>query len=313
MNPLISIIVPVYNVEEYLDRCVDSIVNQTYKELEIFLVDDGSPDNCPQMCDNWAKKDNRIKVIHKENGGLSDARNAALDVATGKYVFFVDSDDAIAENAIELLLNVAIEKHSSVVISNYYKTFSNDFNFKKASINRIETVDSIIALEKVFCENSRWEAWGTLYRSELFSEIRYPFGKIYEDISTMPKILLKSEIVSFVDTTVYYYFLRQDSIMRKNECIVKYDLLDAVVEIWSTIGCIKDSHIVNAQAGVLSELSSRIHVARKDKNSNIQFINDSIRFIKKNIRIIFKSNKMSIKQKVFIVLVLLNLSNRIWR
>ena len=105
MNPMISVIVPIYNVEKYLARCVDSIVNQTYKNLEIILVDDGSPDRCPQMCDDYAEKDSRIKVIHKKNGGLSDARNAGMAVATGEYISFIDSDDWIETSMFELLLN----------------------------------------------------------------------------------------------------------------------------------------------------------------------------------------------------------------
>lgn len=105
MNPLISVIVPIYNVEKYLVRCVDSIVNQTYKNLEIILVDDGSPDRCPQMCDDYAEKDSRIKVVHKKNGGLSDARNAGMAVATGEYISFIDSDDWIETSMFELLLN----------------------------------------------------------------------------------------------------------------------------------------------------------------------------------------------------------------
>ena len=105
MNPLISVIVPIYNVEKYLARCVDSIVNQTYKNLEIILVDDGSPDRCPQMCDDYAEKDSRIKVVHKKNGGLSDARNAGMAVATGEYISFIDSDDWIETSMFELLLN----------------------------------------------------------------------------------------------------------------------------------------------------------------------------------------------------------------
>ena len=104
MNPLISVIVPIYNVEKYLARCVDSIVNQTYKNLEIILVDDGSPDRCPQMCDDYAEKDSRIKVVHKKNGGLSDARNAGMAVATGEYISFIDSDDWIDLETYDLVL-----------------------------------------------------------------------------------------------------------------------------------------------------------------------------------------------------------------
>ena len=103
-EPLVSVIVPVYKVEDYLDKCVESIVKQTYKNLEIILVDDGSPDNCPSMCDSWAQKDSRIKVIHKENGGVSSARNSALDTAAGDYICFVDSDDFIEPNAVGYML-----------------------------------------------------------------------------------------------------------------------------------------------------------------------------------------------------------------
>ena len=106
MDEKISVIIPIYKVEKYLNRCVESVVNQSYQNLEIILVDDGSPDNCPKMCDDWAEKDNRIKVIHKENGGLSDARNAGLKVAMGEYISFVDSDDWIAKDFYEVLIRV---------------------------------------------------------------------------------------------------------------------------------------------------------------------------------------------------------------
>ena len=115
-NPKISVIVPVYKVEKYLDKCVESIVNQTYKNLEIILVDDGSPDNCPAMCDEWAEKDERIRVIHKENGGLADARNAGMDIATGDYIGFVDSDDWIEPNMYEVLLKNALCMDSATVL-----------------------------------------------------------------------------------------------------------------------------------------------------------------------------------------------------
>ena len=108
MNPLISVIVPVYKVEKYLNKCVQSIVNQTYKNLEIILVDDGSPDNCPEMCDEWAKKDSRIKVIHQENAGLAEARNSGISVATGEFFMFIDSDDYAEPDMIELLLNLSM-------------------------------------------------------------------------------------------------------------------------------------------------------------------------------------------------------------
>ena len=122
-NPLISIIVPVYNVEEYLDKCVESIVNQTYKNIEVILVDDGSPDNCPKMCDDWAKKDKRIKVIHKKNGGLSDARNKGIDESKGEYLSFVDSDDYITDNYVELLYNIISKEHADISMAKQYVVY----------------------------------------------------------------------------------------------------------------------------------------------------------------------------------------------
>lgn len=115
-NPLVTVVVPVYNVEKYLDRCIGSIVNQTYKNLEIILVDDGSPDNCPRMCDDWAEKDSRIKVIHKKNAGLGMARNSGIEIATGKYIFFIDSDDYIDMYAVEKSVDIAINSQSQVVM-----------------------------------------------------------------------------------------------------------------------------------------------------------------------------------------------------
>ncbi len=114
MKPLISIIIPVYNVEQYLHRCVDSVLNQTYKNLEIILVNDGSPDNCPFICDEYAKKDKRIIVVHKENGGLSSARNAGLEIVQGEYISFIDSDDWIHENYIEILYKNLHEKKADI-------------------------------------------------------------------------------------------------------------------------------------------------------------------------------------------------------
>ena len=126
MQPLISVIVPIYNVEKYLDRCVGSIINQTYKNLEIILVDDGSPDNCPQMCDDYAKKDSRIKVVHKENGGLSDARNAGMKVATGEYVSFIDSDDYISLDFYETLLETIVDNDSDIVECSVVKFYEDN-------------------------------------------------------------------------------------------------------------------------------------------------------------------------------------------
>ena len=151
--PLISVIVPIYNVEKYLDRCVDSIINQTYKNLEIILVDDGSPDNCPQMCDDYAKKDSRIKVVHKENGGLSDARNVGMEVATGEYVSFIDSDDYISLDFYETLLETIVDNDSDIVECGVVK-FYEDNSFDKYSDDlKVTNYDTVDGLEGLINEN----------------------------------------------------------------------------------------------------------------------------------------------------------------
>ena len=128
MKSLVSVIVPIYKVEKYLNKCVDSIINQSYKNLEIILVDDGSPDKCGEICDKYAEKDSRVKVIHKENGGLSDARNAGIDIAKGDYLLFVDSDDWITSNICEVLIKNANDNLSDIIACNQYESFDGDFH-----------------------------------------------------------------------------------------------------------------------------------------------------------------------------------------
>lgn len=140
--PEISIIVPVYRVEKYLDRCVNSILNQTFTDFELILVDDGSPDRCPFMCDEWGKKDHRIKVIHKKNGGLSSARNAGLEIYQGRYVFFVDSDDWIEKNALDILYNIAVSTKADIVVGNHreekeYHIHNERYEKKKSTIQNL--------------------------------------------------------------------------------------------------------------------------------------------------------------------------------
>lgn len=157
MQPLISVIVPVYNVEKYLNKCVESIVNQTYKNLEIILVDDGSPDNCPKMCDAWAEKDSRIKVIHKPNGGLSSARNAGMDVMHGQYVMFIDSDDYIKLNTVEIMYGNIAEDDYDVCTCNHYLV-DKDYNI----IDKDNYINAVLKNEKVMQE---------FYRKEIFDPI----------------------------------------------------------------------------------------------------------------------------------------------
>lgn len=213
-QPLVSIIVPCYNVEQYLPKCIDSILNQTYHNLEVWLVDDGSPDRCGEICDEYAQKDARIKVIHKKNGGLSDARNVALDVMTGEYVVCVDSDDYITPTHIEGLYHL-IEKYGAEVAVNNSCNFlegTTPHPAKKAE-NDIVFDSGLKAVEAMFYQELYDTcAWGKMYKANLFDGIRYPKGLLFEDLPTTYRLLLKASKVAFNDEQSYFYLLRSNSI-----------------------------------------------------------------------------------------------------
>ncbi len=229
-NQLISVIVPVYKVEKYLDRCIESIVNQTYKNLEIILVDDGSPDNCPAICDSWSKKDDRIKVIHKPNGGLSDARNAGLKIASGDFIAFVDSDDHIKPNTYESLINKQKESDSDLTFCKYIYSYEKD--------NTIINVDELDL--KLLCENRDIShfyhrattnkkvgdkieikgavmafVWRILFKRSAISNNNFVVGvKFMEDQLFLSQLLSQKKYkLSFVDEYLYFYSIRSGSLV----------------------------------------------------------------------------------------------------
>ncbi len=224
---LISIIVPVYNVEAYLKRCIESIINQTYKDIEIILVDDGSTDNSSKICDEYKNKDKRIKVIHKVNGGLSSARNRGLDIAKGKYIGFVDSDDYISPKMYEILYKELINNKAdmamcdSIYIKNDNKII-NDYNItiftKKDAIKRLLTTDNKV----------NPSAWNKLYKKELFKNIRYPIGFVYEDIITTYLIINKCKKIVYLNCKLYKYNVRNNSIINYKNKNTIYNKLEIV-------------------------------------------------------------------------------------
>ena len=228
----ISIIVPVYKVEAYLDRCVESIVNQTYQNLEIILVDDGSPDTCGAMCDAWAEKDSRIRVIHKPNGGLSDARNAGMEIATGEYIGFVDSDDWIHCEFVATLY-AAIKKFSvNIAACDYLKTDESTIIIDESiEINgKVECYNSQQTLNALLNNNlHRAVAWNKLYHKSLLVNMQYPIGKYHEDEYFAYRVLGSVQRTVYVNIPLYYYFNRQGSIM--NSVSLKHiDVLGAYLE-----------------------------------------------------------------------------------
>lgn len=212
MQPLISVIIPVYKVEPYLRRCIDSVINQTYTNLEIILVDDGSPDNSPAICDDYAQKDNRVKVIHKENGGLSSARNAGINVAIGEFLSFIDSDDWIHPNYIETLISDLLTNNADISIVENIVTSTQP---KNASIsNTVQILTAYEALERLFKkqEIAFIVSWGKLYKKELFKDIHFPIGRFHEDEFTTYQLFYTTKKIVWNNTPLYYYFKREDSI-----------------------------------------------------------------------------------------------------
>ena len=224
--PLISIIVPIYKVEPYLRQCLDSVTNQTYTNLEIILVDDGSPDGCPNICDEYASKDNRIVVIHKKNGGLSDARNAGLDVAKGEFIYFLDSDDIIPTNCISILFKI-IRNEAADIASSSYCEFSDkhplsDNHIHDVSYTTMNGSEALILL----CRDETpgiMSACMKIYKKELFQEERFPIGKLYEDAHTNYRIYHKCKKICYTKNSLYYYRIRKGSIMDSTKSLI-YDL-----------------------------------------------------------------------------------------
>lgn len=228
---LVSIIVPVYNVKEYLERCIQSVIEQTYVEIEIILIDDGSNDGSEDICDRFAQQDVRIKVIHKENGGLSDARNKGLEVAHGKYVCFVDSDDFINPKMIEILLKIIKQYKVKISAARFKKVYENEQIENNSNDFEVEIYKNEDAIEHLFTEETYCNfAWNKMYDISLFSDIRYPFNKVMEDLGTTYKLVYKSKKVAYVKMELYYYFQRNDSILHTRNTKFYEDMLQLAIE-----------------------------------------------------------------------------------
>lgn len=224
---LISVIVPIYNVEQYLPRCIDSIINQTYKNLEIILVDDESPDNCGKICDEYKAKDARIRVIHQKNRGLSGARNAGIDIATGEFLGFVDSDDYIEPTMYETLYHDIKKFEAGLSICSRYYEFEDGKRVERYKLDKDIKVytgkDAIVEMNNY--SSFDMSAWDKLYKRELFAEIRFPEGKLSEDFFIMHRLLDEAKVVTFNPSPLYIYVQRNNSISRNKK--INWDFIEA--------------------------------------------------------------------------------------
>lgn len=242
MKPAISIIVPIYKVEPYIRRCIDSILAQEFKNFELILVDDGSLDNCGKICDEYAQTDKRVKVIHKKNGGQSSARNAGLDVAQGNYVGFVDGDDFINGKMYKILYENICKYSSDLVVCDFLKVMEGTPVVIKDNIlkNEVTQFTNKEALEQLFVYQDgiyvsgsgpsvKWiTAWNKLYKRQLFENLRFPEGRIFEDEYITHRILYRCKNITLCAAKLYYYVQRQNSTLNSSYSIKKWDRVYAL-------------------------------------------------------------------------------------
>ncbi|MBE5958646.1 MAG: glycosyltransferase family 2 protein [Lachnospiraceae bacterium] len=234
-KPIISIIVPVYKVEKYLNKCVDSVLNQTFTDFELILVDDGSPDKCPKICDDYAQKDNRIVVIHKKNGGLSDARNSGLEIAKGEFIAFLDSDDYAASDMYEKLYKQITENNADMAICNYIHVEETEDGIKELEKYQVPCNKSYNReqfIEELLKEHGGYfvPVWNKLYRKYLFEGLRFPKGKINEDEFVIHHIVQKCNKIICISDKLHYYLHREGSIMTNNNWVKRMDYGEALID-----------------------------------------------------------------------------------
>ena len=225
---MISIIVPIYNVEPYLRRCVDSLLRQSYEDFELILVDDGSPDNCGNICDEYAAEDSRVRVVHKPNGGLSDARNAGLEIAQGEYIAFVDSDDWIAKDYLARLLAALLETDADICECDVFRTSGEETSSEQGTPAVYKTIE---ALEQLIHDGVfRQHVWNKLYRREIIADILFPKGKTNEDEFWTYQVFGNAKKVAKISDVLYFYFQRPGSIMGENYSLKRLDALEAKLQ-----------------------------------------------------------------------------------
>ncbi|MBQ2835562.1 MAG: glycosyltransferase family 2 protein [Clostridia bacterium] len=304
---LISIIIPVYNVEKYLRNCIDSVLAQTYKNIEIILVDDGSPDTCPDICDEYAKKDSRIKVIHQENGGLSDARNTGIEAANGKYITFIDSDDDVSSEYIKYLYELLRKNNTKMsiathtVVSNQKKT-----NWGNGYTEKVLTTEE--CLDRILCDKGfSISAWAKLYSKDLFNGVRFSIGKLNEDNGTTYKLILQCDKIAYGNKSIYNYYKRQNSITTSKFNLRKMDLVELTDKMCDEIDAkypnLKDStdkKRITSRFSVLRQMAvSKLNEQEKALEKEI------VKYIKQRKTQILKNNKMSKRDKIALITLMM--------
>ena len=230
---MVSVVVPVYNVGKYISRCIESLLTQTYENLEIILVDDGSSDESGSICDRYREQDQRIAVIHKENGGLSDARNVGIRYAKGRWITFIDSDDFVHPDYVRVLYQNIRENDADISICRHVSTQA---DVAKAHMSRVTEVYSRNeGIEKLLYQYISTSAWAKMYKTELFQDTIFPYGKLYEDVVTVFEVFSKANRIVLTNSSLYYYYVRENGIIRTSFTERKLDYIKNTNYILETV------------------------------------------------------------------------------
>lgn len=300
---LITVVVPIYNVENYLECCIESILSQSYTNLEIILVDDGSTDSSGKICDVYANRDKRIRVVHKKNGGLSDARNRGLRKARGKYITFIDADDMVGEHFVESLFEAAKINESDISICDYTFIEDNIKKVKEMTCGDVYLLSNIQCEKEMYCHSKHaleFVAWGKLYKTQLFFEnnIEYPEGKIHEDLFTTYKLIYFSQKISVIGDVLYFYRKRTGSIMNKGFNLKTLDKVEAnheACDFFKNTDVLPDALNYHLRIIILF----RYLISKSDNITEKKYYLDKLKEIYRSDWIKYKGNfKYSIKNKV---------------
>lgn len=301
MHELISIIVPVFNIDQYLSRCIDSVLNQSYADYELILIDDGSTDTSPALCDRYADQDSRIKVLHIENGGPSKARNTGIDVASGEYITFVDGDDWIHKEYLKTLIGLINDNQADLAMINHIKTHREnlDEKVKTSKEYNVKVLSNIETLELFFGKYNHYlvAVWGKLYKRGLFDSIRFDVGRLHEDVFILYKLFFKARCTVLSTNPLYYYWKREGSITGTFYVERQIDHLTALTERAVFFYDMNLLKLFKTQAAILLKQYIRL-VKYFDINTDRQH-QDDIASCYRSISELFRNRPVGIVAKLF--------------
>ena len=312
----LSVVIPIYNVEKYLDQCIKSVVNQTYQNLEIILVDDGSPDRCPEICDIWKEKDKRITVIHKQNGGLSDARNHGIQVATGEYIAFVDSDDFIEPDMYEVMIQAADRTGADIATCGRFLYNEKILEMKHTSPDEI-LLQPVDAIKELLCGGLVEEsAWDKIYKKDFFDTVKFPIGQINEDLPIMPLLFEQAKTIVCTGKPFYYYRVNENGITHSPYSAAKSDIIKHMEET-STYILQKYPSLKKAVQIFQGRYAyAMLLFFYQNQDLPLQYPEDYAtyrNYLVRNWVPLIKSNFLTIKQRIEVVCMIFNLYTPVWK